>query len=121
LVRWAYKGLGFALLGVGIAGVILPVMPGTIFLILALACFARSSPRMEAWMLGHPRFGTALRDWVGGGRMSRRTKLIAIAAVWLAIGGSMVGVPNWWWRGVALSAILCLTAFLATRPAAEES
>lgn len=118
-LRWLYAGLGFVSLGVGIVGLILPVMPGTVFLILALGLFARSSPRMERWMLEHPRIGPPLRDWQQG-TMRPRTKVIAIATIWLAIGGSAVAVELVWWRWTAAILVLGLTWYLATRPVPVE-
>lgn len=114
-LRWLYAGLGFASLGLGIAGVILPMMPGTIFLILALGLFARSSPKMERWMLEHPKIGPPLKDWQKG-TMRSRTKVVAIVTIWLAIGGSAVIVDQIWWRWSAAILVLGLTVYLATRP-----
>ena len=48
---------GWIFTALGVVGLILPLMPGTIFLILAAWCFSQSSPRFEAWLLGHPRLG----------------------------------------------------------------
>lgn len=118
-LRWLYAGLGFVSLGLGIAGVILPMMPGTIFLILALGLFARSSPKMERWMLEHPKIGPPLDDWQKG-TMRPRTKAVAIVTIWLAIGGSAVIVDQLWWRWSAAALVLGLTAYLATRPAPVE-
>ena len=58
---WLLLGWGFV--GLGIIGALLPLMPTTIFLILAAGCFARSSPRLEARLLADPRFGPVLRGW----------------------------------------------------------
>jgi uncharacterized membrane protein YbaN (DUF454 family) len=52
--------LGLIFVGLGFVGAFAPLMPTTIFLILAAACFIRSSSRLEAWVLNHPRFGPTL-------------------------------------------------------------
>lgn len=76
--------LGLVMLALGIVGAMLPVMPTTIFLILALACFSRSSPRLEAWLLNHPAFGAPLRQWREQGAVSRKGK--AMAGAGMALG-----------------------------------
>jgi uncharacterized membrane protein YbaN (DUF454 family) len=56
--------LGGALaLATGVVGIFLPLLPTTPFVLLAAFCFARGSPRWEAWLLAHPRFGPLVRDW----------------------------------------------------------
>lgn len=72
------------MLALGIIGALLPVMPTTIFLILALGCFARSSPRLERYLLQHPRYGQSLRLWREQGAVSTRGK--AFAALGMAVG-----------------------------------
>ena len=54
--RWVYLACGLVFTALGIVGAFLPLMPTTIFLILAAGCFARSSPRLEAWLLDHAQF-----------------------------------------------------------------
>ena len=54
---------GIIFVGLGFIGMALPVMPTTIFFILALACFTRSSPKFANWLLTHPKFGDPLRLW----------------------------------------------------------
>lgn len=84
LVRGLFLALGLLFVGIGMVGVLLPVLPTTPFLILAAACFARSSVRLEAWLLDHPRFGPTLRDWRERGAIPRQAKAMALA-------GSLLG------------------------------
>lgn len=79
--RLVFGGLGCLFVALGVIGAFLPVMPTTPFLIVAAGCFARSSPRLEAWLLDHPRFGPTLRAWRERGAIPRRVKAIACAGM----------------------------------------
>ncbi|MEH3104268.1 MAG: YbaN family protein [Sphingomonas phyllosphaerae] len=79
--RYGWLALGFFFIALGVIGALLPLMPTTIFLILAAGCFARSSPRLEAWLLDHPRFGTTLRAWRRDRAIPRRAKLLACTGI----------------------------------------
>lgn len=72
--RWAWLVLGLALVGIGVVGIFVPLLPTTDFMILALPCFARSSPKLEAWLLDHPRFGPGLRAWRAERAIPRHAK-----------------------------------------------
>lgn len=84
-VRWLWLAAGAACVALGIVGLILPVMPGTVFLIMAAACFARCSPRLEAWLLNHPRLGPSVVAWRRDGAIPPRAKLFAFAGMTLSL------------------------------------
>jgi len=84
LLRILFLALGFVFVALGFVGAFLPVLPTTPFLILAATCFARSSPRFEAWLLEHERFGPTLRAWRSRGAIPRNAKLAAL-------GGMIIG------------------------------
>lgn len=114
--RAALKAAGIAFTGIGAAGVFLPLLPGVPFLILAAACFARSSPRLEAWLLNHRVLGPGVRKWRERGAISLRSKIIALSMM-AASGGLVVygGAPMWA-KISALSLMGIGAAFVSTRP-----
>jgi len=115
--RAAFVLLGFVFLALGIIGALLPVMPTTVFLILAAWSFGRSSPRLENWMLDNPRFGPSLRAWRESGAVSRKAK-------WMACGGMAIGFVVFWftsepppWLAVVVGlGMLACAGWLVTRP-----
>lgn len=88
--RWLYMFMGFFMLLLGIIGAVLPVMPTTIFIILAAWFFARSSPKFEARLLASPRFGPMIIKWRERGAIPPRAKLYASL-------GMTVGYGLFWW------------------------
>ena len=74
---------GFVFLGLGIAGYVLPGLPGTIFLILSAGCFVRSNDRMYRWGTEHRIFGKPGKRFLETGGMPLRAKLISISCIWI--------------------------------------
>ncbi|MFL9825202.1 YbaN family protein [Rhodoplanes sp. SY1] len=116
MTRALYFGLGCLMLALGAIGAVLPLMPTTIFLIAAAWCFARSSPRLEAWLFEHPRFGPSLRAWRDQRAISRASKLLACT-------GMAAGFVIFWTTAspgpllatVVAASLLGCAAYVATR------
>jgi len=88
-MRWLYLAFGLLCVGVAAVDLFIPGAPSTVFVIVALWCFKRSSPRLEDWLLNRSVFGPALRDWEQDRSMTRRNKAVAIIMLWLGLGASM--------------------------------
>jgi uncharacterized membrane protein YbaN (DUF454 family) len=84
--RWLLLGVGWACVALGAIGIVVPGLPTTGFFVLAASCFARSSPRFEAWVLGLPGIGPMVADFRDGLGMPRRAKVLAIGSVVVAVG-----------------------------------
>lgn len=106
--RRLYYSAGMVFLAVGGIGIALPVLPTTPFLLLASYCFARSSPRLEAWLRRTPYFGPLIRDWEVHRGVRPRVKASAIVIVVLVIGATVLlsSAPIWAkWSAVGLAGI----------------
>lgn len=116
-LRAGWLLLGFLCVGIGFVGVFVPLLPTTIFMILGAGCFARSSPRLEAWLLNHPRFGPALVAWRAEAAIPRRAK--RAACIGIAIGYALfwIGARPTWWLGLAVAVMMAAcAAWIVTRP-----
>lgn len=103
-------------MGAGMVGVVVPLMPTTVFLILAAFCFSRGSDRLHDWLVNHRTFGPMLSDWRNHHAISRRGKMaagIAMIAV-LAISVALEVPP--WVLALQVVILAAVAAFLFTRP-----
>ncbi len=116
-MRVGFFILGILMLALVVIGAFLPVMPTTIFLILATWCFGKSSPRLEAWMLDHPRFGPSLRQWREQGAVPRKAKWFA--ATGMALGYAIFWIeakPNWPLASFVAAIMMGAAAYVLSRP-----
>jgi len=108
-----WKLLGFLSLGLAYIGVVTPGIPWSIFVVFSAYCFAKGSPRMHAWIYGHPKFGPFLTNWTEKKVFPRKLKYLMIATMSTSLaflyftaplkavlwsGGFMVLVAIWAWR-----------------------
>jgi uncharacterized membrane protein YbaN (DUF454 family) len=88
-------GAGTLSTGLGIIGVFVPILPTTPFLLLAAACYMRSSERFYQWLINNRIFGAYVRNYIEGRGMPIRIKILIILLLWLTIGLSITfGVQN---------------------------
>jgi len=105
VLRHIWLIAGFICTGLGIAGYIVPVMPGTTFIIIALYCFARSNEKWYNKLLNNKYFGQTLRDFKEGKGMSKKAKTSAYICIVTSISISLFFASNLW---VSLFLIVCL-------------
>lgn len=117
VARAAWLVLGLVFIALGFIGAFLPLMPTTIFLILAAGCFARSSARLEAWLLGHPRFGPTLRAWRNERSIPPNAKRAACAGMALGFILFALAVHPHFWLAFTVAIFLAgCAAYVVTRP-----
>jgi uncharacterized membrane protein YbaN (DUF454 family) len=107
--------LGWTCVVLGFVGVFVPGMPTTVFLLVAAWCFYRSSERAHAWLLEHRVLGPYVRDVLSGKGMPLRSKLIAIAVMWLACGSSAWFFVPVVWAKVAVLACAVIGSYFVLR------
>jgi len=93
----AVKGLllfvGLLSVVLGVVGIFLPIMPTTPFLLLAAACFARTSPKFYNWLVGHPRLGKYLVYYLEGKGIPLKAKIYTIALIAISMSVTSYIVP----------------------------
>jgi uncharacterized membrane protein YbaN (DUF454 family) len=112
--------LGFLSVALGIAGIILPVLPTTPFLLLAAFLFGKSCDKCHEWLMNHKWFGETLREYKAGKGLKKIVKIRAIVIVWLSIGASSIlGTDNIYVRVVLVITALSVSAYLLSLPTAS--
>jgi uncharacterized membrane protein YbaN (DUF454 family) len=117
MLRGAYLAIGLLATGLGLLGAVLPLLPTTPFLLVAAWAFARSSPRLEAWLIDHAHFGPLIADWRRQGAIAPRVKRLSAAVMLATLAlGAVAGLPI---LVLALQAAIfaAVSLFIWTRPA----
>lgn len=101
---------GLLSLALGVAGIFLPVLPTTPFMLLAAACFLKSSPKLYQWITTHPVFGRYIRLYLKYKGVTIRSKVISITMLWGVMGLSIYMVEILWLRIL----LICIGAGVTT-------
>ena len=112
MLRYVLLAIGWLSVVLGVIGIFLPVLPTTPFLLLAAACFARSSPRFYHWLVDHPRLGPWIRDYLEGNGIPLKGKVYAIVTMWFSIALSCYLVPLLWARIFMLTSAVLVTVYI---------
>jgi len=116
-MRQALLALGWVCVALGVAGIFLPVMPTTVFLLIAAWAFSRSSHRFHRWLYEHPRLGRPIRDWHAHRVIPVRAKLLAVTMMSASVTILAVFVNAHWALPVGVGLLLAaIAAYILSRP-----
>ncbi|GLZ89180.1 inner membrane protein [Metapseudomonas resinovorans] len=104
--------IGWLSVVLGVIGIFLPVLPTTPFLLLAAACFVRSSRRFYLWLVEHPKLGPWIRDYLEGQGIPLKGKVYALVLMWASITLSCFLVPLPWARGFMLTSAVLVSVYI---------
>ncbi len=111
-IRYALLAIGWLSVALGVMGIFLPVLPTTPFLLLAAACFMRSSKRFYLWLVNHRQLGPWIVDYLEGQGIPLKGKVYAISLMWLSIGVSCYVVPLFWARAFMLTSAVLVSLYI---------
>jgi len=109
VVRWTLMFAGTVLVGIGILGIFLPLLPTTVFFLMAAWCYARSSQRFYDWLHTNKYFGTYLRNYRERKGITLSSKISTLVILWCSIGYSVVVTDS-----IAIHAVLAAVAIGVT-------
>ncbi len=113
LKRYLLIATGTICLAIGIIGIFTPILPTTPFLLLAAACYARSSARFHRWLMNNRVFGSYIRNYTEGRGLPLKVKLFTIALLWATIGISIWVAANWIVTAILLVVAVGVTLHIA--------
>ncbi len=112
-----YLIIGTLALVLGAIGLFLPVLPTTPFVILAAACYLRSSKRIHAWILQSSLFGETIENYQAGRGLKRATKIRALVLMWATISiSAFFFVDQLIFRGAMFLVAAGVTVYLLRLP-----
>lgn len=112
-LRWVLIAGGWVCVALGVAGMFLPLLPTTPFLLLASVCFARGSERLHGWLWKHPWCRRYLAAYVTGEGMGRTEKFVTLSTLWIGILLAVfVAQPAWWLSALFVCVATGVTTYL---------
>ncbi|UCE70820.1 MAG: YbaN family protein [Nitrospiraceae bacterium] len=106
--------LGLLCVGLAVLGIFLPVLPTTPLLLLALACFAKSSEKLHTWLLTNKTFGPLIKTWHETRSMPRKAKIYAIISIVIVGGISFYSVHTSTLKLILVAALIIPVIIILT-------
>lgn len=116
LVRACWVGLAALCFGIGFLGLFLPLLPTTEFMLAAVYCASRGSPRFEAWIRSRRYVGPLLESWERERAIPRRAKFAAVGMIAASALFLLWHLGEGWLRWALLALLVGVAAWLVTRP-----
>ncbi|WP_240470524.1 YbaN family protein [Halomonas halocynthiae] len=121
LSRYLCLAVAILSFGVGVVGIFVPLLPTTVFMLIAVWAASRSSPRFAIWLRDHPRFGPAILAWERERAIPRRAKILACLLLTASCGVIVLGDLVWWGKGLLFTGLVSIAAWIITRPTPRAS
>lgn len=116
-IRYALLAFGWLMVALGAVGILVPGFPGTVFLLIALWAFSKSSERFHAWLYNHRLLGPPIRNWHNHRVIPAYAKTAAVSAMAVSLAGLTFFIAESWVLPAAVGAcLLPIAVFIVTRP-----
>jgi len=109
--------LGWTSIVLGVAGIFLPILPTTPFILLAAWSFARSSERFHLWLLNHRRLGPIVHAWQNGEGLPRKVRNRVLFPLWCSLISTSLLVAKIWLIPLLALTDMGTTVYLMKQPA----
>jgi uncharacterized membrane protein YbaN (DUF454 family) len=115
--HWALIAFGWLCVGLGCLGAVLPVLPTTPFLLLAVWAFSRSSERFHQWLVNHRWLGRYVRDWERHRVIPLRAKIVAVVTMAISLTWAVLFSSAPWYALLAMAAVMAYGAwYILSKP-----
>lgn len=118
--RNSILAVGFLATGLAVIGIFLPLLPTVPLLLLAAACFARSSERFHNWLLNHQKLGPMIHCYLNGQGIPLRAKITAIGLIWFSISISVFFINPFWLKFLLVIIGISVTLYLLSLATAQK-
>lgn len=106
VARWLYFAFGWVCVALGMIGVVVPGLPTTVFLIIAVWAFSKSSLKFQQWLWYHPKFGAAVRDWHHHRVICNKAKMLAAVTMTISFAYVLLYVAEDWKLPTMMAAVM---------------
>ncbi|GAA6131863.1 YbaN family protein [Halopseudomonas sabulinigri] len=116
LIRLAWRLLALCFVGLGLLGVVLPGMPTTVFMLLAVWAASKGWPPLADWLINHPRFGPPIQHWQQHRAIPRRAKWLAGISMFISMPIICFTATSPWIQWLVPGGMCLVLLWLCTRP-----